>query len=49
MIIETCLETMRNDNYIGDAKQRIFERSKDHNGRDIVSQLLKHALVIATN
>ena len=33
-----------NDNYIGEAKQHIFERVKDHNGRDIKSHLLKHAL-----
>ena len=37
-------ETTCNDNYIGEAKRRIFERVKDHNGRDFNSHLLKHAL-----
>ena len=40
----TCPETMCNDNYIGEAKPRIFKRVKDHNGRDFNSHLLKHAL-----
>ena len=35
---------MCNDNYIGDAKQQIFERVKNHNNRDFKSHLLKHAL-----
>ena len=39
----TCPETMCNDNYIGEAKRRIFERVKDHNGGDFISHLLKHA------
>ena len=37
-------EAQCNDNYIGEAKRRISEGIKDHNGRDIQSQLLKHAL-----
>ena len=40
----TCPETTCNDNYIGEAKRRLFERVKDHNGRDFNSHLLKHAL-----
>ena len=40
----TCPETMCNDNYIGEAKRRIFERVKDHNGRDFKSHQLKNAL-----
>ena len=40
----TCPETTCNDNYIGEAKRRIFERVKDYNSRDFKSQLLKHAL-----
>ena len=40
----TCPETACNDNYIGEAKQQIFERVKDHNGRDFNSHVLKHAL-----
>ena len=39
-----CPETACNDNYIGEAKRRIFERVKDHNGRDFNSHLLKHVL-----
>ena len=39
-----CPETTYNDNYIGEAKQRIFESVKDHNGRDCNTHLLKHAL-----
>ena len=35
---------MCNDNYIGEAKRRIFERVKDHNDRDFKSHQLKHAL-----
>ena len=42
--LETCPETTCNDNYIGEAKRRLFERVKDHNGRDFNSHLLKHAL-----
>ena len=34
------------DNYIGEAKRQIFERAKDHNGRDFNLHLLKHALEI---
>ena len=41
---KTCPQTTCNDNYIGEAKWRIFERVKDHNGREIKSHLLKHAL-----
>ena len=40
----TCPETTCNNNYIGEAKQQIFERVKGHNGRDIKSHTLKHAL-----
>ena len=32
------------DNYIGDTKRRMSERISDHNGRDISSYLLKHAI-----
>ena len=39
-----CPETTCNDNYISEAKRRIFQRVKDHNGRDFKSHLLKHAL-----
>ena len=39
-----CPETSFNDNYIGEAKWRIFRRVKDHNGRDFNSYLLKHNL-----
>ena len=39
-----CPETTCNDNYIGQAKRRIFQRVKDHNGRDFNSHLLKHVL-----
>ena len=39
-----CPETACNDNYIGEAKRRIFERVKNHNGRDFNSHLLKHVL-----
>ena len=39
-----CPETTCNDNYIGEAKQRIFERVNDPNGRDFNSHVLKHAL-----
>ena len=35
---------MCNDNYTGEVKRRIFERVKDHNGRDFKSDLLKHVL-----
>ena len=35
---------MCNDNCIGEAGQRIFERVKDNNGTDFNSHLLKHAL-----
>ena len=37
-------ETTCNDNYVGEAKRRIFERVKDHNGKDFNLHLLKHAL-----
>ena len=37
-------ETICNDNYIGEAKRRIFERVKGQNGRDFKIHLLKHAL-----
>ena len=40
----TCPETTCNDNYIGEAKQQVFERVKDRNGRDFNSHLLRHAL-----
>ena len=40
----TCPETACNDNYVGEAKRRIFERVKDHNGTYFNSHLLKHAL-----
>ena len=40
----TCPETTCDDNYIGEAKQRIFERVKHHNGRDFKLHLLKHTL-----
>ena len=40
----TCPETMCNDNYIGEAKRRIFKRVQDHNGRDFKLNILKHAL-----
>ena len=40
----TCPETTCNDNYIGEAKRQIFERVKEHNGRDFNPHLLKHAL-----
>ena len=40
----TCPETTRNDNYIGEAKRRIFERVKGHNGKDFNSHLLKPVL-----
>ena len=40
----TFPETMCNDNYIGEAKQRNFERVKDHNSRDFKSHLIKHGL-----
>ena len=40
----TCPETTCNDNYINEAKRRILDRVKDHNGRDFKSHLLKHAL-----
>lgn len=33
----TCPETTYNDNHVGEAKRRIFERVKEHNGRDIKS------------
>ena len=39
--LRTCPEMMCNDNYIGDAKQQIFERVKNHNDRDFKSHLLK--------
>ena len=39
--LRTCPETMCNDNYIGDAKQQIFDRVKNHNDRDFKSHLLK--------
>ena len=42
--LRTCPERMCNNNYIGEAKYRIFKRVKDHNGRDFNSHLLKHAL-----
>ena len=45
----TCPETTCNDNYIGEAKRRIFERVKDYNGRDFKSHLLKHALKAIIN
>ena len=41
--LRTCSEATCNDNYIGEAKWRIFERVKGHNGRDFNSNLLKHA------
>ena len=40
----TSPETTGNDNYTGEAKQQIFERVKDHNGRGLNSHLLKHVL-----
>ena len=42
--LETCPERTSNDYYIGEAKWRIFERVKDHNGRDFKSHILKHVL-----
>ena len=42
--LRKCPETTCNDNYIGEAKRRIFERVKDYNGRDFKSHLLKHVL-----
>ena len=42
--LETRPERTSNDNYIGGAKWQIFERVKDHSGRDFKSHLLKHAL-----
>ena len=47
--LRKCPETTCNDNYIGEAKQRIFERVKDYNGRDFKSLLLKHALKTIIN
>ena len=40
----TCPEMTCNDNNIGEAKQQIFKRVKDDNGRDFNSHLLKDAL-----
>ena len=40
----TCSEATCNDNDIDEIKRRIFERVKDHNGREIKSHLLKYAL-----
>ena len=39
-----CRETTCNDNYVGEARRQIFERVKEHNGRNFNSHLLKHAL-----
>ena len=39
-----CPEMTCNDNNIGEAKQQIFKRVKDDNGRDFSSHLLKDAL-----
>ena len=47
--LRKCPETTCNDNYIGEAKRRIFERVKDYNGRDFKSHLLKHALKTIIN
>ena len=47
--LRKCHETTCNDNYIGEAKRRIFERVKDYNGRDFKSHLLKHALKTIIN
>ena len=38
---------MCNDNCIGEAGQRIFERVKDNNGTDFNSHLLKHARYVS--
>ena len=40
----TSPEATCNDNYIDETKRQIFERVKDHNGRDFNPHLLKHAL-----
>ena len=37
----TCPETTSNDNYIVEAKRRIFKRVKDHNGIYFKSHLKK--------
>ena len=42
--LETRTERTPNDYYIGEAKRRIFERVKDHNGRDFKPHLLKHVV-----
>ena len=47
--LRKCPETTCNDNYIGEAKRRIFERVKDYNGRDFKLHLLKHALKTIIN
>ena len=39
-----CLVEECPDNYIGETKWRMFERISGHNGRDISSYLLKHAI-----
>ena len=45
IILGTYAETTRNDNYYTSELIRPNSgRSKDHNGRDIKSHLLKHAL-----
>ena len=47
--LRKCPETRCNDNYIGEAKRRIFERVKDYNGRDFKSHQLKHTLKTIIN
>ena len=40
----TCPETDCPENYIGETAQRILDRVKDHTGKDVHSDLFKHAV-----
>ena len=40
----TCPEASCEESYIGEAGRRLYERVKDHNGRDKNSHLLKHSI-----
>ena len=39
-----CPESQSSENYIGETARRLSERVLDHNGRDAISRLVKHAI-----
>ena len=42
-----CATESCNEDYVGECAGRLYERVKDHNGRDYSSHLVKHAVETA--